>query len=175
MNTGQMLITIGAIFLLSMVILTTNRGLITTNATMVDNRYGILGVSLATSTIEKATSRAFDNNTDTLSIDALSSLTNVNQLGLEAGESSNNPDGFNDIDDYNCYKVTPRVDSLSFEGTNRKIAFNTYCNVDYVSVNDPRTVLNQRSWHKRITVRVISPGMTDTIKMSSVYSYWYFR
>lgn len=175
MNTGQMLITIGAIFLLSMVILTTNRGLITTNTTMIDNRYGIIGVSLATSTIEKATSRAFDHNTDTLSIDALSLLTNVNQLGLETGENSTNPDGFNDFDDYNCYRVTPKVDSLNFEGTTKKIVFNTYCNVDYVSGVDPRTVSNQREWHKRITVRVISPGMTDTIKMSSVYSYWYFR
>lgn len=175
MNTGQTLITIGAIFLLSMVILTTNRGLISTNATMIDNRYGILGVSLATSTIEKATSKAFDHNTDTLSVNVLTAITDYNRLGLETGENSNNPDGFNDFDDYNCYRVTPKVDSLNFEGTSKKIAFNTYCSVDYVSVNDPRTVLNQRAWHKRLTVRVVSPGMNDTIKMSTVYSYWYFR
>jgi len=175
MNTGQMMLTIGAVFLLSMVILTTNRGLITTNTTMVDNRYGILAVSLATSTIERATSKAFDQNTDTLAINSTTSLTNVNALGIETGESRNFPENFNDFDDYNCYKTNPKVDSLTFEGTNRKIVFNTFCRVDYVDQNSPNTVLNQRTWHKRIIVSVIATGMTDTIKMSSVYSYWYFR
>lgn len=175
MNTGQMMLTIGAVFLLSMVILTTNRGLITTNTTMVDNRYGILAVSLATSTIERATSKAFDQNTDTLAINTTNSLTNVNALGLDAGENRNFPENFNDFDDYNCYKTNPKVDSLTFEGTNRKIVFNTFCRVDYVNQNSPNTVSNQRTWHKRIIVSVIATGMTDTIKMSSVYSYWYFR
>ncbi len=175
MNTGQMLITIGAIFLLSMVILNINRGLITTNTTMIDNRYGILGVSLATSTIEKATGKAFDENTDSVSVNSVNSLTNVNQLGLDNSESRNNPDGFNDFDDYDCYRTNPKVDSLEFEGTGRKILFHTYCRVDYVSSSNPNTRINQRGWHKRIIVSVISPGMTDTIKMSSVYGYWYFR
>ncbi len=175
MNTGQMMLTIGAVFLLSMVILTTNRGLITTNTTMVDNRYGILAVSLATSTIERATSKAFDQNTDTLAINSTSSLTNVSALGIETGESRNFPENFNDFDDYNCYRTNPKVDSLTFEGTNRKIVFNTFCRVDYVNQNSPNTISSQRTWHKRIIVSVIATGMTDTIKMSSVYSYWYFR
>ena len=175
MNTGQMMLTIGAVFLLSMVILTTNRGLITTNTTMVDNRYGILAVSLATSTIERATSKAFDQNTDTLATNTTNSLTNVNALGLETGESRNFPENFNDFDDYNCYKTNPKVDSLTFEGTNRKIVFKTFCRVDYVNQNSPNTISNQRTWHKRMIVSVIATGMTDTIKMSSVYSYWYFR
>lgn len=175
MNTGQMMLTIGAIFLLSMVILTTNRGLITTNTTMVDNRYGILAVSLATSTIERATSKAFDQNTDTLAINTTNSLTNVSALGLDAGESRNFPDGFNDFDDYNCYKTNPKVDTLKFEGTNRKIVFNTFCRVDYVDQNNPNTISSIRTWHKRMIVSVIATGMTDTIKLSSVYSYWYFR
>jgi len=175
MNTGQMMLTIGAIFLLSMVILTTNRGLIATNTTMVDNRYGILAVSIATSTIERATSKAFDHNTDTLAINSTSSLTNVNALGIETGENINFPENFNDFDDYNCYKTIPKVDTLKFEGTNRKIIFNTFCRVDYVNQNSPNTISSIRTWHKRMVVSVIATGMTDTIKMSSVYSYWYFR
>lgn len=175
MNTGQMMLTIGAIFLLSMVILTTNRGLITTNTTMIDNRYGILAVSLATSTIERATGKAFDQNTDTLAVNSISSLTNINALGIDAGESRNFSEDFNDFDDYNCYKTTPKVDTLNFEGTNRKIIFNTFCKVDYVNPNSPNTISSQKTWHKRIIVSVIASGMTDTIKMSSVYSYWYFR
>ena len=175
MNTGQMMLTIAAVFLLSMVILTTNRGLITTNTTMVDNRYGILATSLATSTIERATSKAFDNNTDTLAINTTSSLTNVNALGIETGESRNYPQNFNDFDDYNCYRTTPKLDTLTFEGTSRSIIFNTLCSVDYVNPNSPMTISNSRTWSKKITVSVFATGMSDTIRMSSVYSYWYFR
>ncbi|HOI28670.1 MAG TPA: hypothetical protein PLZ15_02835 [Melioribacteraceae bacterium] len=175
MNTGQMLITIGAVFLLSMVILTTNRGLITTNSTMIDNRYGILATSLATSTIEKATGKAFDNNTDTIAVTSLTTLTNINYLGIDAGENATNPEGFNDFDDYNCYRTNPKLDTLAFEGTNRRIVFRTFCRVDYVSLNNPNSAYNQRTWHKRLIVRVISPEMTDTIKLSTIYSYWYFR
>jgi MSHA pilin protein MshD len=175
MNTGQMLITIGAIFLLSMVILTTNRGLITTNSTMIDNRYGILATSLATSMIEKATGKAFDHYTDTTAINSLTVLTNVNSLGLETGENRNYPEDFNDFDDYNCFITTPKLDTVAFEGTNRKIIFRTFCRVDYVKLNDINSASNERTWHKRLIVRVISPEMVDTIKLSTIYSYWYFR
>lgn len=175
MNTGQMLITIGAIFLLTMVILTTNRGLVTTNATMIDNRYGILATSLATSMIEKATGKAFDHNTDTTAINDVNLLTNVSALGIETGESRNSPEDFNDFDDYNCFITNPKLDTVAFEGTNRKIIFKTFCRVDYIRTSNPNSAWNQKTWHKRMIVRVISPEMTDTIKLSTIYSYWYFR
>ena len=92
-----------------------------------------------------------------------------------SSENINFPENFNDFDDYNCYKTIPKVDTLKFEGTNRKIIFNTFCRVDYVNQNSPNTISSIRTWHKRMVVSVIATGMTDTIKMSSVYSYWYFR
>jgi MSHA pilin protein MshD len=175
MNTGQMLITIGAIFLLTMVILTTNRGLINTNATMIDNRYGILATSLATSMIEKATGKAFDHNSDTTAITSTNSLTNVTSLGIETGENRNNPEDFNDFDDFNCYISNPKLDTVFFAGTERRIIFSTFCRVDYITTSNPNSATNQRTWHKRMIVRVISPEMVDTIKLSTIYSYWYFR
>ncbi|NMB82854.1 MAG: hypothetical protein GYA14_13665 [Ignavibacteria bacterium] len=175
MNTGQMLITIGAIFLLTMVILTTNRGLMSTNATMIDNRYRILATSLATSMIEKATGKAFDHNTDTTAITDINLLTNVSSLGIETGENRIYPEDFNDFDDYNCFKTNPKLDTVAFQGTNRSIIFRTFCRVDYVTTNNPNSASNQKTWHKRLIVRVISPEMTDTIKLSTIYSYWFFR
>ncbi|MEW6508711.1 MAG: hypothetical protein AB1432_13305 [Bacteroidota bacterium] len=175
MNTGQMLITIGAIFLLTMVILTTNRGLINTNATMIDNRYGILATSLATSMIEKATGKAFDHNSDTTAITSTNSLTNVASLGIETGENRNFPEDFNDFDDFNCYISNPKLDTVFFAGTTRRIIFSTFCRVDYVTTSNPNSATNERTWHKRMIVRVISPEMVDTIKLSTIYSYWYFR
>lgn len=177
MNTGQMLLTIGAIFLLSTVILTVNRGFLTTNTTMIDNRYGIMASSLATSMIERAMSKAFDHNTDTNSVSSLSSLTLPNNLGLEAGESRNNPNLLNDFDDYNCYSSNPLIDTLILDPNDpsKKIFFQTFCNVFYIDENNPNNPSSSRTWHKRMNVRVISSAMIDTIKMSTIYSYWKFR
>ena len=185
-----MLITVGAIFLLSMVILNVNRGIYWTNDTMVDNRYGILGVSLATSIIEKATSKSFDAKTDGAAITTPTVLTAANSLGLESGESFNDPDSFNDFDDFNCYKTKPKKDSIIVEGMNSYLHFWTYCTVTYVKDGNPEAVSTTQTYHKRLNVTVTSPdlkiayveGKTKklsndslSIKMSTVYSYWYFR
>lgn len=181
MNTGQMFLTIAAIFLLGTVILTVNRGLLSSNSIMIDNRYGIICVSLATSMMERATDKAFDEKSDTLGLTMVNNLTLRQNLGLDAGESINDPDSFDDFDDYDCYRLTPRADSLELEGTDQKIAFLTYCQVDYVNESvsgnpgNPSIISMNRTWHKRMIVKVFSPGMQDTIKLSTVYSYWYFR
>ncbi len=175
MNTGQMLITIGAIFLLTTVILNVNRGLMTTTTTMYDSRYHIMGISLATSTIERATGLAFDNESDTTDITSLAQLTLPGNLGIENGESSDNPEAFNDFDDYNCYRYVPKADTIRLEGTDSLLVYNTLCQVDYVEPDNPEQVASNRTWHKRIVVKVFSNSMSDTVSMSTVFSYWYFR
>ena len=170
-----MMLTVGAFFLLAVVILTVNRGLLSNNSVMIDNRYGILGVSLANSMMERATSKAFDEQSDTLGLTSTNSLTVVNSLGLDAGETISNPDSFDDFDDFNCYKTTPKTDTLLLEGTTNKIIFKTYCQVNYVEASNPGVVSTNRTWHKRLIVSVTSTGLQDTIKLSTVYSYWYFR
>lgn len=175
MNTGQMLITIGAIFLLTTVILNVNRGLMTTTTVMYDSRYHIMGISLATSVIERATGLAFDNESDTTDITSLSQLTLPANLGIESGESVNNPAAFNDFDDFNCYRTIPKADTIRLEGTSNLLIYKTLCQVDYVEADNPEQVSSNRTWHKRIIVRVFSDSMADTVSMSTVFSYWYFR
>ncbi len=175
MNTGQMMLTVGAFFLLAVVILTVNRGLLTNNSVMIDNRYGILGVSLANSMMERATGKAFDEQSDTLGLTSVNSLTAVSSLGLDAGETIGNPDSFDDFDDFNCYKTSPKTDTLLLEGTDKQIIFKTFCQVDYVEASNPGNVSTNRTWHKRLKVTVTSTGVQDTIRLSTIYSYWYFR
>ena len=175
MNTGQMMLTIAAMFLLSMVILTTNRGFLTTNTTMYQSRYDIIGVSIATSIIEDATGLAFDEKTVGAAITSTASLTASSSLGLDGTESASRPDLFDDFDDYDCYKTSPKLDTLVIQGTTQKMIFNSYCTVDYVVQDVPNTITTSKTYFKKISVKVIAPGMTDTVKMSSVYSYWYFR
>jgi hypothetical protein len=181
MNTGQMMLTLGAIFLLSMVILNVNRGLLWTNHTMSNNRIGILAVSIGTSIIEKAEGKAFDEKTVAAAQTYTTSLTAVASLGLDLDETHADST-FDDFDDFSCYtKSQPRLDVIEFDaaGIKKQIVFNTICKVSYVNANTPNTNATSQTWYKRLDVFVTSQDMTnnnfvqDTIKLSTIYSFWY--
>ena len=55
MNTGQMMLSIGALILLSTVVLRVNTSFLTTKQVMNESKFGVLAVSLAQSVIEEAT------------------------------------------------------------------------------------------------------------------------
>lgn len=156
--------TIAAMFLLSVLILRFNTTLLSTSSVMLDTKFGVLGVSLATSIIEEANDKAFDAATDTMSIDNLNDLTHPAFLGPALDETY---ELFNDIDDFNGYT---RIDSSM-----PSAIFRIDCNVTYVNPSNLDVASSSRTWNKKITVTVTSPSMIDTIRMSSVYSYWYFR
>ncbi len=181
MGTGQMMLTILAMVLLSVVILTINRSFYHTNTTMAASRYNILGVAVANSIFEDATGMRFDEVTSGAQ-NNVSVLTASASLGLETGESAANRKTFDDFDDYHAYRTTPRLDTVLITGTNRRIIFHTLCNVAYVNANSPNAPTTSRTWHKRLSLRVYCPEIrdpqtliTDTIKVSTVFSYWYFR
>ena len=164
MNTGQMMITLGAMMLLGVVILRVNAGFLNTNNVLLDSKFGVLAVSIATSVIEEATGKAFDANTDSNSVDNLIDLTSPGSLGKASWEVYPN---FNDFDDYNGLNI---VDS-----TKSSAMFNIQCVVVYVNAANPEVTAGIRTWHKKITVTVSSKSMTDTLRMSSINSYFYFR
>jgi hypothetical protein len=48
--------------------------------------------------------------------------------------------------------------------------------VDYVDISGGTVVTSgARTYHKRLRVVVSSPYLEDTLRFSTVYSYWYFR
>ncbi len=162
-----MMITIGALFLLSLVILRVTRGFLNTDEVLLDNKLGVLAVSVASSLLEEASGKAFDENTDSATVSSLSGLSTT--LG---------PDGevyphFNDIDDYNGFK--------KIDNTIPAARFIDSVAVVYVSSANLNVPSASKTWNKKITVFVSSPslfradGKPDTIKMSQVFSYWYFR
>jgi len=170
MNTGQSLLSIGALLLLSLTILRVNNSILTTDTVMQDSKFGILATSIATSLIEKASKKAFDANTFGNAVSSLSELTPASGLGLGSGESA--PDSCNDFDDFDGY--TAQITNLP------SAVFNVSCQVCYVNPTNPDGKLNTQSWHKKMTVTVSSPNIgneerTDTIRLSTIYSYWHFR
>ncbi len=169
MNGGQMMITIGALMLLSVVILRVNTGNLNTNEVLIDSKVQILATSLANSIIEEAFTKEFDEYNVMYPAELLSNLTSVSDLGKDTGENYPN---FDDMDDFNglhIFKNIAGADNYEISAT-----------VVYVNSANPEVASAVRTWDKKITVKVTSKGMLnsngvqDTIKMSSVRSYWFF-
>lgn len=165
MNTGQMILSIGALLLLALTVLRVNNTILQTDSVMMDSKFGILATSIATSFIEKASKKAFDANTFDDAVSSLSGLTAANGLGPASGETT--PETFNDFDDFNGYNE--QISNLP------SAVFDVSCEVCYVAPTNPDGVLNTQSWNKRMTVKVSSKSSQDTIKISTIYSYWHFR
>lgn len=158
------MLTLGALMLLSFLALRMNTNLLSTEELMQNSKYGVLGISLATSIIEEANLKAFDEKSIDTSLTNVNGLTAVGSLGKESGETY--PD-FDDFDDFNNYTRT--------DSTMPSAVFNIACEVVYVSSTNPEATSSSRTWHKKITVSVTSKNMTDTVRVSSVFSYWYYR
>ncbi|MBM4171111.1 MAG: hypothetical protein FJ214_04490 [Ignavibacteria bacterium] len=165
MGTGQMMITIAAMMLLSTILLRINATFLSTSTALYETKYDVLAVSLGTSIIENATSKAFDEATVVNPVSSVTDLSLI--LRAETGEVYPN---FDDIDDFNNYTMTTANDTTFLSAV-----FDVGCQVNYVNQNNPQQISSSRTWHKRIDVRVTSPSMQDTIRLSSVVSYWYFR
>jgi len=167
MNTGQMMLTIGAMILLSTLMLRINTNNFQTDTIRAEAQYGVLATSIITSIIEKAKSLAFDAETDTNNVTFTSDLTPAGSLGPDDGENSDSSNTFDDFDDFDGYT---KVDSSM-----RSAVFDISCEIVYIHKSNLKDKYHSRTWHKKITVKVSSDFMQDTIKQSSIYSYWYFR
>lgn len=181
MGTGQMLLTVMAVFILSTVILTSNRSYTGNTGTIISTKLNMIATSLATSRIQKASRLAFDNNTRALNDTLLdqSPVTTTgglsqSPLGPEGGESNGTDQLFNDVDDYNGFTVV--------EGTPSGDSFTVSSNVSYVSQNTPfDATVTGPTWFKRMDV-VVTPKVNPTpgetvypIRMQQVFSFWRWR
>lgn len=162
MNTGQMLLTLGALILLSSMILRFNRSVLTSDEVMYNSKYNVLASSLCVSLIEEARGKAFDQNT------VGAAVNNLTKLSATLGKEGETYENFNDFDDFNNYVRT--------DSTMPSAVFYVTSKVTYVERNSTTiSATANRTWHKMITVTVLSPSMKDPVKMSSTYSYWYYR
>lgn len=163
MGTGQTLLTIMAMIMLSRLILSVNAGTAESGDSIQVAAYRITATSLGSSMIEQATGMAFDAKSDTVGISNPSNFSTT--LGKETGEV------YPDFDDFDDFNNLHRVDSLTGSAV-----FNTDVKVEYVSiVNNVITVSASPTYSKRITVSVSSKSMRDTLKFYSLFSYWFFR
>jgi hypothetical protein len=181
MNTGQMLLTIGALILLGTTVLTVNRNNLNQGTILRQTEIGMYAVGLATSYLEKASNLAFDEATVGVSgAYAVSDLSTI--LGPDAIETANRDSTYDDFDDYNGYDATivrTQVD-----------AFRVRASVYYLTLTSPYSIVSppytatNKTWLKQMDVMVIptvnrqaitggsGTSDVDTIKMSYIYSYY---
>jgi hypothetical protein len=172
MGLGQTMMSVLAMGMLATVMLTVNTNTQDSNNAVQMSQYRIMAASLATSTIQRSTGLAFDENTVSSNVNATTSLSST--LGVEAGEIDSVENTFDDFDDYNGFHKWVKGDSVFF----RSADFRVWSKVDYVTISGNAIVTSPgsaRTYSKRIIVHVSSPYMSDTLTASTVYSYWYFR
>jgi len=166
MNTGQTLFSIGALLILSLTVLKMNNFILANDTVMQDSKLGILAVSLATSLIEEASKKAFDANTVSDEVSDYNLLTSY-PLGRGSGELEDSSITFNDFDDYEGYDYHYNYLPLA--------KYHLTCTVYYIDASNPQVKVGQKTWHKKMDITVTSESMQDTIRMSTIYSYWHFR
>lgn len=157
MNLGQSLFAIGALFILALTILRMNNSILGTDEVALDSKVGVLATSIGTSIIEEASKYPFDEKTKTNA--ALSTNDLTSSLGQEI-------DGLiDDFDDYNGYVQNDTIFSIPFKSV---------CTVQYFDEATMNTTMS-RKWNKRLSVQISSPFSKDTLNLSTIYSYWYFK
>jgi hypothetical protein len=174
--------------LLGVTVLLTNRSSLQYGTIISQTEINIYAVSLAQSIVEEAAGKTFDafSASDTAGsgkvITALTDLTLPSALGTETGDTYTGAAGFDDFDDYNSWSTKPYVTYVA--GVD---SFHIRARVFYVDTTDPDAEVSTRTWHKKMIVKVwptIVPwgdttgskgAKPDTVIMSYLYSYWWFR
>lgn len=174
MNTGQMMLTLGALMLFGIQMLNVNSGELNTTEEVNTAKFSIMATALAKSTIDNAFALKFDANTifgnalpDNSGMPSSGSFTAANGLGCNNDEKTYGvPDAakFNDFDDYNGY--TAVVDTLP------SAEYSISSIVHYVDPSKNFAVVNYCTWDKEIVVTVSSPNLDHPIVLSAINSYW---
>ena len=160
MSSGETLLTVGALILLTFVILNYNRSLSENEDFLNETRFGLETMALATSIIEEASQLPFDEMSwDSTIIEKLPT-----DLGPDYGET--NYATFDDFDDFNNYAIA--------ETTMQNI-YSVSCKVNYVSATYPDSVSVGRTYFKKLKVTIRNTLSNDSLSMNYVHGFWFFN
>lgn len=160
MNTGQSLLSIGALLSFSLVSLNFNSSVLQNTTVEVENKVYLTGFSLADDLLEEVKQKAFDAATINFPTTNPASLTAPNSLGHSHTEVYPN---YNDIDDFNGF-----VRGVSAPHAEN---YEVSCVVQYVDGDDPDNVVNTQTFYKKVTVTVTSPYLRNPVQLSQIFTH----
>jgi hypothetical protein len=191
MNTGQMILTTGALVLLGTTVYTVNQNSLQQGTVLRQTKLGIYAVSLATSYIQRASGMDYDEKTVVRpplgTLPAPATIFSAN-LGIETGgqniygppEWVGKDTSFDDFDDYNNFAIDTAITNVD--------RFHVVAYVYYVNTNPPLYSFSTvPTWLKRMDIRVFSSidrkvyersvGDADTsgidrINLSYIFSFY---
>ena len=159
MNSGQSLLSIGALIIFSLVSINFNSSVLTNTTVEVENKVYLTAFSLADDLIEEIKQKAFDASTIDFPTTDPSTLTAPGALGHADWEVYPN---YNDIDDYNGYNKT--VSAPHAED------YHVTCSVFYVDGNNPDEEVYTQTFYKKVKVTVASPYINNTVTLSFIFT-----
>jgi hypothetical protein len=178
MNTGQTMITLGALMFLTVSVLDLNGFIATHDTSLAQNQYRMEALSILNSYIKQASALYFDEAaTNTAIGKRLSNFVTSANLGFDGNDN-------NVIDDFDDYHTLTISDTGS-----SGVPYQLYFTVDYVTLSSGQiTTSSSRQYHKRMTITIqdsyIDPliyrwengvKVRETLKVSFVKSYWFYN
>ena len=164
-GTGQTLLTLGALIILSVLTLNANRLIAVSFQDHLVTKQTVAAMAQGNSLLEEIQSLSFDQAVASKSgVGKQEKNTGILVADLKApplGPESGERYPFNDLDDYNGYKCKAWnplfTDSISLSST-----------VFYVKENEPSKESKTRTSLKKVIVKVFAKGMTDTLAFQQV-------
>ncbi len=188
MNLGQMLLVLVALVVLGALILQSNSIILSSSEALTSSEIDASAISLATSVMEEASGKLFDEVINDTTVTALTDPSQLSvTLGPEGGERFRDTTGthplFNDFDDYNglfvVFKGTSPSDSIPTPGANWEFmvpdlrgTFYVHVAVAYVNPPNLDAPAAGRTWHKKMTLTVTSPSSAGIVVLPSLVSFW---
>ena len=154
MSGVQMMLVLGAITLLSLLVLNLNGSLLSSDDQMAQAEYTMAATSVGQMMLAKIASKEFDAATVTDQFADPSTFTSPSGLGHAPGEIYPN---FNDVDDF--HRFTTAV------STPRAGVFNVACLVDYVQPDNPDVPASVQTRTKRVRVAISSPFLAQPVRL----------
>ena len=156
-----MMLSIAAIFFISLLIINVNKGTGQRITDLVSNESTIQATALAEGLFEEIQARAFDEETVSKSVKKPDLLSSVDKLGKDGPEHGKTT--FDDIDDYNNYLTTYTASGMG--------EFSIRVNVFYVEDVSPYGESTSRTFLKQIRVAIDNQYLPTTITFNRLVSY----
>ncbi|MBN2208195.1 MAG: hypothetical protein JW759_02705 [Candidatus Coatesbacteria bacterium] len=158
MTSGQMMLALGAIVMLSTLALTLNSIVLDGNRVMMESELYVSGTSVAQSFVEHAAVLAFDASVGSLDPSTFpGSFTSPGGLGPKSGENYPN---FNDVDDFNGYSATVST---------TRADFNVSITVKYCDESGNASA--NRTFFKKMEVTASNPSIPTSIVVRRIFAY----